>query len=183
MSEPTPGAPFVTVQAVADHMRMTLSADEGELAKLTEHTASALEWAVSEVGPLGEVSQTIDVQQSGRYLVLPMTHLAEVTSVIDPSGAEVAVTAAQVDRLAGIITVPHLRAGDWRVAVRTDQQRASVSLAVKIVAAHLWETQRGKGDPQRRQMMAGQDDQLAPTRVGFAVPRRAAQLIAPFRIP
>jgi hypothetical protein len=53
---------------------------------------------------------------------------------------------------------------------------AAVRLAVLIIAAHLWETQRGAAP-----LPFGVNDVDAPTPgLGYAIPRRAEELLAPF---
>lgn len=151
-------------------------------ALLDEVLSAAVEWAVSKVGPLGLATQTVTAYPSGRSLVLPVTHLSEVVAVTDPAGAAVPLSTVQVNLLSGIVTVPYSRKGQWTVQVTTEQQSASIGLAIKIVAKHLYEVHRARGAGARAAAYAAPPDEGVPGR-GFAIPARAADLIAPFRLP
>jgi len=175
----------VSVEEFAQHMNMTTpQAESSEYRKLAEHLDSAIENVEARVGPLSDVAQTYPVHASGKYLVLPVTHVTQVTTLVDPSGNTVTLNPANVDLLSGVITMPYSRTGAWQVTASTREHAASVKLAVKIIAAHLWETQRGRGDATRAGMFGGGGDDTVPnTPIGFAVPSRAADLLAPFVLP
>jgi|GEM_PF-1442638 len=180
---------LVTPAEVASHLNITPSPTGAELTKLTEHTTAALEYVESQCGPLGDAEGdelTFSVRPSGDSLVLPAARLAAVTEVRDPDDALVDVAPAQVDLLAGVVErVPVSGPGTWQVTVTLEGRGASLKLAVKIIAGHLWETQRGRTDPHRAAMHAngGDRDRVPVSPTGFAIPARAAQLISPFVLP
>lgn len=181
MSDLPPLPPTVEDVVAFLNLPAGYAADKDTL--LEEVLAAAIEWAVDKVGPLGETTSTCRLEQSGPTLVLPMTHLASVVSVVDPTGTTLEVDPVRdVNLLAGIVIVPYFRSGSWTVQVTTVQQAASIALAIKIVCKHLWETQRGRG--ARSAQFASAPEDTIPGPRGFAVPARAAELIRPFaRVP
>lgn len=173
---------IVQIDEVAAHLNMG-SAPAAELAKLNEHTAAAIEYVQSLVGPLDpEVTTTLVTYQVGRMLTLPASRLAAVNEVRDPQGAVVDVSPADIDLPAGIITTPWVAPGPWEVDVTPRPVPESVKLAVKIIAGHLWETQRGRGVPERAAAYAAGGEDITPRR-GFAIPSRALELLAPHLTP
>lgn len=56
---------------------------------------------------------------------------------------------------------------------------STINLAARIIAAHLWETQRG---PASRPTLGG-DELSTPAGLGFAVPNRAAELLRAYALP
>lgn len=101
-----------------------------------------------------------------------------VLSATAIDGAGAAVTVA-VDT-AGIVQFP-ARSGPHIVTLRVGREPvpAALVLATYIIASHLWDTQRGKSArPLPSQF--GQGEDMARTPMGFAVPHRAAQLMAPY---
>lgn len=57
---------------------------------------------------------------------------------------------------------------------------ASVQLATAIIAAHLWETQRGPAGPVGGPLQEPGSDQPFGNGAGFAIPNRAKELLDPF---
>lgn len=131
------------------------------------------------VGPVGGAG-TFVVQPSGARLVLPAVRLVSVDGIEDPNGVAVTVTDCTVNLAAGVIVLPAAPsvAGGYTVTVTTpDSYRADE--AVRIIAQHLWETRRGRYGA-RADAFAGDAD---PVPLGFAIPRRAAELLAPLMVP
>ena len=122
---------------------------------------------------------TLRAHLSGAQLGLPATRLSQATAVRDPDGRPVQLRSGATNLLAGIVRVPYRRPGAWEVDVSTaDAVPPDLRLAVLIIAAHLWETQRVPG--------AGPGfGQPAATRPGaaWAIPNRAATLMAPYLLP
>lgn len=176
MSEPAGPAPFVTLAELTSFMNTSATGEDET--KLQEHLDAALEWVEARVGLLTGVSREYPVYATGRYVVLPVTHLIGDVTVIDPRGNTV--TPRSIDRLAGIVEVPTAVHGDWTITASTREHGAAVKLAVKIIASHLWETQRGRGSGAPRDaMMAGGGVDATAGR-GYAIPHRAADLLKPF---
>lgn len=124
-------------------------------------------------------ARAFTVRPNGHNLVLPMTHLDVTQPVIvtDPHGRELTPAEVDVNHLSGIVTVRRAVPGAWKVSATPREGSAAIDLAVKIIAGHLWEVQRVRGGV-RGAVMGGADD--APSGVGFAIPRRAAQLLKPY---
>lgn len=177
-----PPAAVVTITELAAFMRAPDLATS-DTAALQEHLDAAIEYVQSVVGPVGEVSVHWDVYASDtqRQIVLPATRVQEIVSITAPDGSAVTVDHRRdVNKLAGIVTVPRPMRGTWTVEGRTADASSSIKLAIKIIASHLWGTQRGTGGG-RTSMYAAPDTTATP--VGFAIPRRAEQLLAPYAIP
>jgi hypothetical protein len=158
------------------HLNSTASADDEEL----QRTLDAAEQHVTKLcGSLTGGSTTVAAYQSGDQLVLPAVRLTGTPVVVDPDGHTVAIADRDVNLLSGIVRVPYRRRGPWRVTVATSSEMpADVRLAVLIIAAHLWETQRVPG----RSTSPG-FGQAAAVPTGFAIPNRAATLLAPYMLP
>lgn len=158
-----------------------VSSEDAEL----QRKLNAAEALVSKrCGPLGSTAITVTAHLSGDRLVLPATRLATVAEVRDPSGQVVTLADGATNLLSGIVRVPYRRAGAWAVDITTtrdlatDERLADLHEAVLIIAAHLWETQRVPGRAAR----PGQPPEPQPGR-GFAIPNRAATLMAPYTLP
>lgn len=183
---PEAPAPFVTLEEFATWLKVPLYLEDPERAALLAETlGAALENVTEKVGPLDGVAVDVVVWPSGRSLVLPDSHLVAVHQITDPDGNDVALPSRGVNRLAGVIEFPRrLITGEWTVNVTTRAHHDSVRLAVKIIASHLWEVQRGTGsDTGARARVASPVGDPVPGRAGFAIPRRAAELLAPFLRP
>lgn len=172
-----------TVADLKKHINIPadVTADDAELGEVLD---AAVELVASMVGPLEsgavtEVHRGVD----SRLLVLrqmPATSLTSV-SLRYATGETSALTLSDfdLDTEAGIV---RLVSGGWLAGtyvVVYDAGRAtlpaSVRLAVLIVAAHLWETQRVPGVNR-----FGSPDEPSVSR-GYAIPNRAAELLAPYR--
>ncbi|MCP2265569.1 hypothetical protein ACFQHV_00995 [Promicromonospora thailandica] len=190
MSEPAPEVttPFVSLDALVEWMRAGQLTNEQKRA-LQECLDAALEWTTDKVGPLEDVARTYEVWPSGRSLVLPDTHLVAVTEVRDPDGNLVEVPARRINRLAGVIEVAargRIITGTWTVVAQARSHGSSVRLAVKIIASHLFDTQRGRAtNVATAGLMGGATPVGDPSGVpkGFAIPSRAAELLKPFLRP
>lgn len=134
--------------------------------------------------PLGGGSATYTAYADNYRLVLPVSRLASVTAITDPFGVDVPVASCYVDLSAGIVILPytiHLQGylqyrqnGAWIVSVTlASTVDADVKLAILIIAAHLWSTQRGAGTTPRAAQEA-----LGPPQAGYAVPNRAIELLS-----
>jgi len=135
---------------------------------------ATLEHVASIVGPAG--APTVSVRPTGYRLILPATHLAVLGAVTDPLGA--VVTPTDVDLAAGVVTLGTVVTPGAYTVTLTRTTSASVDEAVRIIAKHLWETRRGRAG---RDAAMAQGDEQVP--MGFAIPRRAAELLAPLTVP
>lgn len=184
-SDPVPVVPaelsLVTVPSFLDFLHLT-DVDEVTRRRLTEALTAATEWVEQQVGPLGNAAVTYTVFPSGRYLVLPDTHFVDVASVTGPDGRPVDVDPAGLNLLAGVIEFGHrLPRGPYEVVATTREHGEAVATAVKVIASHLYDLHRGTLTDARAALMEPVADTAG--RTGFAIPRRALDLLRPFRRP
>lgn len=129
------------------------------------------------VGPLSPTEVTELHVVAGPTIVLEQPPVHEITS-IGLSAATVPAEHYQLNKAAGIVRALGGRQfyGEYTVTYTAgwDTPPAELTTAVLIIAAQLWETQRVPG---RRSSAFGQTD--SPVPAGFAVPNRAAELMAP----
>lgn len=173
----------VTINDLAAHLNLAAGppADPVDRAEMQRMLDAALDRVRAECGTAAAGTSTVPVTSTGRstVLLLPVVRLSAITAVLDPDGTPV--TPVDVDALAGVVRVPAARSGVWRVTVTLDGLSASLELAALIVAGHLYETQR-----RTRPAGARPGAVAAPTGpggLGFAIPHRAAELMAPYRLP
>lgn len=182
MSEPAPADErFVTQQQLAEYLRLTPGGPAATSADLSDDLDAALEITESRVGPLASAGRTYRVRPSGVHLVLPATHLVEVTAVQDPDGVEVDVATLEVNALSGIVTLPHRparRDRPYLVSATTRDHGKAVAKAVKLIAAHLHGMRATDGGRGSSQFMQSPADSPAPR--GFAIPRAAEELLEEF---
>jgi uncharacterized phiE125 gp8 family phage protein len=159
--------------------------DDDELELHLEAASEAIE---ARVGPLvtREVTERVDGTAGrvtlGNTPVREILSLSLLTGTVETPVDGFDATTIDLDGDAGIVT---LRAvGRGRVGVVTysagrgeiDDIPRRFKLAVMITAAHLYELQRGRG--QTPQRFGVQDDDSLPEYMrGFALPRRALELI------
>lgn len=153
------------------------SGKEGQLQKALDTAAEAVgRWC----GPLEPEPRSLTVEMTNGSLVLPVRPVRSVTALFSPQGYARLPDIAGSDLDAGIVAVRGGCGGRWRVTVSTGWDPAPAPLidAAYIVAAWLWSTHfrggRGTGNP----LMGDGDVQLA----GFAIPRQADELMAPYKI-
>lgn len=180
MSEPTLPSPPVTLQEQASFQRITWPiANDDESDRLQDALNSAISHVEKMVGPVAEATRIYTVRPKRDKLVLPVVRLTEVVEVLDPSG--VAVEPYDVNLLSGII---ELRAWPsttkaWTVQATAGRDLVDIKRAIKIIASHLYEDHRGAGAlPGGRTYATGGED--TTSLMGFAIPRRAAELLAPY---
>lgn len=118
-------------------------------------------------------------------LILPVAGLPGILEVRNPRGVVVDHTRLDVDLEAGLITLGYHTAGvtpgAWSITLDAGDGKPPLNVAVKIIAEHLWGTRRGSGDTGARLVAQPRSDE-APAPIGFAVPNRAAELIAPYSL-
>jgi hypothetical protein len=171
----------LTIDDLAAHLNLpgnVAPADPVERGELQRHLDSALERVGSECDTAVDGVSTVPVSSGGSIaLLLPVVRIDSVDAVVDPDGNPI--TPTRVDVLAGVVWVPVSRSGVWQVTVTATAARVSLELATLIIAGHLYETQR-RTRPQAR---PGAPGPQGPTGAGYAIPHRAAELMAPHRLP
>lgn len=173
----------VLPSALREHLGMR-SDDPSDVDALAVAATGTAE-GVCNIGPIVYRAATERVRATG-YGALMLTGypVASVSSVVAVSGESVS-GPFDVDANSGIVRptvatctpgasyLVTYQAGRWATAVEVDPD---IALAVCIIAKHLHETRRGQGS---RPGALGDSEPVLP--YGFAVPRRADQLLAPYR--
>jgi hypothetical protein len=175
----------VSLQDFAEHLNYSLRDNDPKLPELQRTLAAAIDVVERRCGPMRTATSTLRLRPSGRYLVLSATHVTEVVQVRDPQGRVVQHDTARSNLAAGIIDVGlhhgPAAGGLWEVDISIDGSDVpdDLVLATLIIGSHLWETQRARSS--RPQAYQGEPGDVAPR--GFAVPSRAAELMAGYQLP
>lgn len=165
----------------AEHINRSDAFTTGDAIEAELHVNAAVEVVESMCGPLAprEVVVTDAAAVRGTWVasVWPVLSAAAVNAYDSSEVADVTVDAAGRVRFG---TYTGAGTFDVTLQVGRDPIPASIVLATYIIASHLWETQRGRS---ARPGLFGQGEDVTITPMGFAVPARAAQLLAPHRAP
>lgn len=173
-----------TLADFKQHLNDTGDENDTELQSVLD---AAVELVGLMVGPLepAEVTETHYGLSTG-LLVLrkaPVVEVASINTTLDPPYTVPADQYA-VEGPQGVVRYLMGRlVGDYVVTYTAGWETlpAPIHLATLIIGAHLWETQRVPG--ARRQAFGQQTDQQPPVGRGYAVPYRAATLLAPYMLP
>jgi uncharacterized phiE125 gp8 family phage protein len=168
------------------HLNMTGSSNDTELQDILD---AAIELVENIVGPLEAAPVTeIHPRVSSGVLVLRRVPAANMTAISFRAGltsTPLTLSDYELDSTSGIVRVVSGSGfyGDYVVEYTAGFAAvpASVRLATLIIAAHLWETQRGAASSPLAQQQA-EYDQPAPLGLGFAIPARAQTLLEPYRL-
>ncbi len=165
-------AVFATLGDLKAHLNLNLSstANDGELALMLDAAEDVVRSLIG--------SQFPGVSVTERVVSVGGTVILSGRSVDDVQLNGGAVDGFTVNRAAGLLyDVPHT-AGPLTATYTTGGGGvpAAITLATLIIAAHLWETQRGNaGGP----VAAENADAFGPPPVaGYAIPNRARDLLA-----
>lgn len=163
------------------------TADDPELTDMLDAAADVVSGIV---GPL-EPTEVTETHHSGwGVIALRRSPVASVTQVSTQFGGVIAPTDYELDSEAGLL-YPTRGAAIWAPVTVTYMAGrsvlpAAISLAILIVAAHLFETQRmpGQSLDSRPAGFGGADGipDAIPVR-GFAIPNRALELLQSYTRP
>lgn len=177
--------PLPTLADLKTHLNITGTRDDDELAGML---AAAIEVVEGIVGPLSVRSVTeTHYGVNGPVLILRQRPVGPVTAVAT-RGAWGPYTPGvladyTLDEAAGLLrsTAGYRFAGDVTVTYPVGHAVVpySVGLAVLIIAAHLWETQRGTSPSALALQQADTDVPFTPGQ-SYAIPNRASELLAPY---
>jgi len=153
------------------HLNITSAASDDELQLMLDAAEDLVRSLVGDQA-LGSVTESVSVVGGTAILSRRPTGTVLVSGV--PIGG--AVNAA-----AGLVTgLGSYYSGSLTVTYPVDSvQPASVLLATLIIAAHLWETQRGTS-PSALALQGDVDPSAFAGGSGFAIPNRARELLAPY---
>lgn len=174
-----------TIDDLKAHANITTNDDDAELADMLDAAVDVVEGIV---GPLGGTSVT-EVHRGVRSdcLVLRRMPVESLTAISSRSwGSESALTLAdyELDADTGIVrsVYGYGFCGDYVVTYTAGRTvlPAAIRLAVLVIAAHLWQTQRG---PSPVGPLAEPDDTFGTPGAGFAIPNRARELLGPYARP
>lgn len=182
--------PPVTLDEFKKHLNLTTGAGS-EDAELTLALEAATEAIEQHVGPLvtREVIDRVYPSRNG-YLILsqaPVVSVSSVTEVVD--GVATAIVGLDVDTRVTLNGSGIFDLGHWATSARQYEVTytaglgaeaavpARFKMAVMIVGEHLWETQRGRAGRNAGRFGTSEDEQSSDFLRGFAIPRRALELI------
>lgn len=152
------------------HLNRTDAVDDLEL---RTHLSAATDWVEDEIGgPVTPTSFTEVHTGVVGELVPRKRPLISITSITPYLGTALGAAAYRADTDLSVIFFRYASGTEYTLIYRAGLSviPERVKLAGLIVAAHLWETQNGFGGRRNA-------DELATTGLGFAVPRRAMQLL------
>lgn len=179
--------PPVDLDDLKDELNMSLdpSPDDPELTAKLEGATDACE---GEVGPMLHRSVTERVTVYGCVLVVTSTPLVSVETLTGVDGTTYIAGDLDPDR-SGVVRGDFDR-GRYDVVYTAGHGATAAEIpeamkqAVLIVAAHMWETQRGR--QARAGFIPGEGttptDQGTLIMRGFSLPRRALELLKPYRL-
>lgn len=170
---------LVTIAALAEFLNFDDNDARATSDLLQEHLDTAHQRTEYIVETLEEDDQTYVVHQPGPALVLPARQLQALVSVTDADGRVIPAESVTANLRAGVLTLDVDGRPPWTVVVTPRERKASIALAVKIIAANLWETQRGRTGGDRRGGFNPVAEETVTLR-GFAIPRRAAEILQPY---
>lgn len=138
-------------------------------------------------GPVGGTTVTEQVAARGGVMILNERPVQTLVSVTDSDGNAVSITGAKISRRSAIVRLVSTICDevDVQYTAGWDPYPADLEKAVYIVSDHLWETQRGRSGSFTAihgiddDAPVGGDASYLVLR-GFALPRRAMELIRPY---
>jgi hypothetical protein len=168
-------AGFASLDELKAHLNITRTSNDDELLLMLD---AATDMVRSMVGSFDAGAVTERVAARGGTVVLSRRPPANVT-VADSTGDSV--TGFTVNAAAGLVYDVAARTGPLTVSytVGDGQVPPSVALATLIIAAHLWQTQRGPASSGPL-AAASSDDLTTVPGAGYAIPNRARELLQPF---
>lgn len=162
-----------TLAEFKTHLNRADTADDTELTFFLTAASLWTEYAIG--GPLDVQTFTEIHWVDGGMIVPRKRPLVAITSITPDQGTALSSSAYFANTGTGIIEFRYGATRNWHTVVYT-AGLSSISERIKLagleVARHLWLVQNGsagRGFP---------GDELVPTPMGFAVPRRAMELIA-----
>lgn len=168
--------PHITLDDLKDQLKIRTSDRDAELAVYVGGTERVMTYLVGLATPTA-VTEIVTVSWSGKLLLAkrPIVSVASIT----PVGAGAAISSSTVieDAAGGVVglTSGCLPRGRYTVVYSAGHAASldNMKLAGRIIGQHLWRTQNGGGGAP----YPGQDE-IVQLGLGYAVPRRALELLA-----
>lgn len=149
------------------------TAEDGKLQMVLSSASEWVEWRIG--GPLAVTAITERVQSNGWAIVPAKQPLVSVTSITPDFGTAIDASRYVANTDLGVIQFYWGEPTGWYTLAYT-AGLASITPRVKNagmeLARHLWLTQNGSSG-------RGRSDDDIPTPMGFAVPRRVEEMLAP----
>lgn len=164
---------------------ITSTADDDELQDMLD---AAIDVVTGIVGPIDSPAQVTETHYNVQSDVLvlrrmPVGSLVSVSSRYGAVTTPLTLSDYDLDPETGLLrtALGSPFCGTYTVTYTSgrDDLPAAIRLAVLVIAEHLWETQRGSAPVGP---LAG-DDMFPTPGLGFAIPNRALELLAPYRRP
>lgn len=167
---------IVTLAAVKRHLNIDEDNDTFDL-ELSEHIAALPPYVEHLAGPVLPVTRT--EVHTGLVWVLRHPPVASITSALWVGGS-VPVPSLEVDLEAGLVNTVGPYGSPVTVTYVSGRVPvpAAVNLAARVIVAHWWDSQRARTASNRGRTV--DTDTVNVPGLGFAIPRYAAQLLAPF---
>lgn len=173
----------MTLVATLDELKAQLNytGSNSNDTELTMYLTAASEYVESVVGPLAVATFTETAQLQTGFLALRKRPVVAITSITPQlSATSLDATNYELDSAANGVRFLYGVATNWSAGWFTVVYTAGlasiptrVKLAGLIIAAHLWRTQNGGGG-----LPFPGEDETVPTGFGFAIPRRAEELLS-----
>jgi hypothetical protein len=159
---------LATLAQLKTHLNITRNTDDAELGLMLEAAEDVVR---SMIGAAGSVEETVTPVAG--------TVLLSGRPVSDFLFTSVNLSGYSLDSAAGLVLdVAYEGPLDVSYTVGSESVPVAVTLATLIIAAHLWETQRGTSPSALA--LQGVEDPSATLGVGYAIPNRALQLLQPY---
>jgi hypothetical protein len=175
---------IVSLAELKEHFNIPAT-DTSHDAELPQYAASATEVVEALVGPVARRTVVEDhIGALGDTLFLRQRPVIELTSVNGQLTGTESYAVEDLDVFTGAGLLRRLVGGTFAGPLRVTYVAGRTivperyKMAALIIARHLWETQRGAGGPR----LGGYNEAPVPG-FGFAIPRRAAELLEQDIIP
>lgn len=167
---------LLTLEQAKQQVNVTSAVDDEEMQAYVDSATGIVEGKCGPVEP-----RTVVERVRGRGVVMLSTlPVLEIAGVQARGGVSVGIDGHDLDGGAGILTGlgPFVGSVTVTYVAGRDSVPPELNLAARIIFGHLWETQRR---PSMRPGM-GQNDAPPQPGLGYAIPNRALELMAPYRL-
>lgn len=176
---------IVSLADLKSHLNITTTTHDEELRLYIDAATEAVERIV---GPVARrtVVETVPSGAGAFYLsTVPVISLTSLIGAYGNTTETLATGSLYVDGNTGYVAPGYTTSISYSTLTATYIAGraivpASIRLATMLIAGHLWQTQRGPGGGPPSLQSGGED--LLPPGYSFAIPRRAEELLSPYRL-